>query len=362
MLSSSTVEPKGSPLLPPQRLVCWARVRPVLTVLVTLAAVVVFVVALEGKGHTFTAALHTAPLGLLGLAAGLQLLALLSRTEAWNVSVRAAGATVGRRCLYRAASVGSVASVANGQLSVAARIAVLRRSSPAGSPRVPALLGAEVPILATEAILAALTSFTLVGPLGLPWWVPLLCVGVTVTLGAGLCALAASRRRGLWTGLAVLRSLDGRSRVVALVLVAVLAQIARNYLILRSTGVAVSLFDSIAVLIAMVTISQLPLGPSVGAAATVLILGTHGVATVAAAGVLLTATGTAGALCFAAWAAGDWLVGSGRFARRDGGARDHGATERAYLRRPHQADLARAIHLPLAFTTRPRPWAAPAFA
>jgi hypothetical protein len=141
--------------------------------------------------------------------------------------------------------------------------------------------------------------------------------------------------------------------------VAVLAQIARNYLILRSTGVAVSVFDSIAVLIAMVTISQLPLGPSVGAAATVLILGAHGVATVAAAGVLLTATGTAGALCFAAWAAADWLGREGRQTRR---SRVRGATERAYLRRPPQADLARSIHLPLTFTTRPRPWAAPAFA
>ena len=82
-----------------------------------------------------------------------------------------------------------------------------------------------------------------------------------------------------------------------------------------------SLFDSIAVLIAMVTISQLPLGPSVGAAATVLILGAHGVATVAAAGVLLTATGTAGALCFAAWAAADWLVREGRQTQRSRDAR-----------------------------------------
>ena len=349
-------------MFPPNRQACRASVRPALTVLVTLAVVVVFGMALASKSDSFAAALHTTPLGLLGLAAGLQLLALLARTEAWNVCVKAAGATVGRRCLYRAASVGSVASVANGQLSVAARIAVLRRSSPEGSPRVPALLGAELPIVVTEAILAALTSFTLVGPLGLPWWVPLICVAVTVLLGAGLCTLARKRPRGLCSGLSVLRSLDGRSRVIALVLVAVLAQIARNYLILRSTGVAVSLFDSIAVLIAMVTISQLPLGPSVGAAATVLILGTHGVATVAAAGVLLTATGTAGALCFAAWAAADWLVQGRLEARPERSVRGHRATERAYLRRPHQADLARAIHLPLAFSTRPRPWAAPAWA
>jgi hypothetical protein len=348
-------------VLPPKLARCRARVRPALTVLVTLTVAVVLVVALAGKSDSFAAALHTAPLWLLGLAAALQLLALLSRTEAWHVCVRATGATVGRRCLYRAASVGSVTSVANGQLSVAARIAVLRRSSPEGSPRVPTLLGAEVPILATEAILAALTSFTLVGPLGLPWWVPLVCVAVTVLLGAGVCALAGHRRRGLCAGLAVLRSLDGRSRVVAFVLVAVLAQIARNYLILRSTGVAVSLFDSIAVLIAMVTISQLPLGPSVGAAATVLILGTHGVATVAAAGVLLTATGTAGALCFAGWAGLDWL-GHGRLSlRRARRPLDRGALERAYFGRQQPA-AGRALYLPLTFATRPRAWAAPAFA
>jgi hypothetical protein len=45
----------------------------------------------------------------------------------------------------------------------------------------------------------------------------------------------------------------------------------------------------------------------VGAAAVVLILGAGGVAATAAAGVLLTVTGTVGALCFAAWAALDRL-------------------------------------------------------
>jgi hypothetical protein len=68
-----------------------------------------------------------------------------------------------------------------------------------------------------------------------------------------------------------------------------------------------SLFDAVAVLIAMVTLSQLPIGPSVGAAAVVVILGANGAALAAAAGVLLTATGTAGALAYAAWAGVDRL-------------------------------------------------------
>jgi hypothetical protein len=54
---------------------------------------------------------------------------------------------------------------------------------------------------------------------------------------------------------------------------------------------------------------------SVGAAASVLILGPQGVSAAAAAGVLLTATGTLGSLCFAAWAGLDLLLGDGRGAR-----------------------------------------------
>ena len=263
------------------------------------------------QGDKFTAALSAAPLWVLGIAVALQILALGVRTEAWHVCVCAAGGTVPRRRLYRAAGVGYVVMAVNGHLAIAARIAALRRSAPRDSPRVPALMAAEVPILALEAVLAAIFSFTLVGPLALPWWLPLVAFAVTASLTAGLYALAR-RRGGLFTGLAVLRSLDGRRQVILLVLVAVGAQIARNWLMLQSTGIPVSLLDSIAVLIAIVTLAQLPVGPSVGAAATVLILGGHGIAAVAAAGVLLTATGIAGALSFAAWALIDRIWGSRR--------------------------------------------------
>src|SRR4051794_15873304 len=291
------------------------RARTGATVVAVLGVTTILIVVLAGQGPAFTAALSAAPLGLLVLVAALQLGALVMRTEAWHVCIRATGARVARRRLYRAASVGYVAMLANGQLGVAARIAVLRRTCPRDAPRIPALIAAELPILATEGALAAIWSFTLIGPLGLPWWVPIAAFVVMAGAGAGLCALARRRCGGFWSGLAVLRSLDGRGKVIGLVLVAVLAQIARNWLVLRATGTPVSLFDSIAVLIAMVTLGQLPFGPGVGTAATVLILGTHGVATVAAAGVLLTVTGTAGSLAFAAWALADWLVTRPRIKR-----------------------------------------------
>lgn len=68
---------------------------------------------------------------------------------------------------------------------------------------------------------------------------------------------------------------------------------------------AVVLFDVIAVLIAVVTLGQLPIGPSVGAAAAVTILGHDSIAATVAAGILLTATGTATGLAFATWAGPD---------------------------------------------------------
>jgi hypothetical protein len=188
---------------------------------------------------------------------------------------------------------------------VAARIAALRRSSPAVCPQVPTLIAAEMPILAVEATLAALASFTLVGPLGLPWWLPLIAFAVFATASAGLRKLALRTGREVWRGLAVLRNRAGGIRVIGLVLVAVFAQIFRNWLLLHAVGVDASVFDAIAVLIAVVSLGQLPFGLSVGAAASVLILGPEGVAAAAAAGVLLTATGTVGGLVFATWGALD---------------------------------------------------------
>jgi uncharacterized membrane protein YbhN (UPF0104 family) len=292
------------------------RARPLLTGLAALGVVGVMVTVLAGRRDEFVTALHAAPVSLLVLVAALQVLALVSRTEAWMGCVTAAGGRAPRRCLYRASSMGVVGGLINGQLAVAARIAALRRSAPADSPRVPAMIAAEFPIVAVEATLAALTSFTLVGPLGLPWWVPLVCLTVVGALVVALRRCASRRGRELWTGLASLRTSRSAVRLVAFVLVAVVAQIARNWLVLNAVGAHVSVFDAIAVLIAIVSLSQLPIGPGVGAAAALLILGPHGVAAVAAAGVLLTATGTAGALVFAAWALVDRAHEARRLRRR----------------------------------------------
>ena len=274
----------------------------------SLATAALLAFLLAGRRDEFAAALSSgAAAWVLVVTVLMQVVALLARSEAWHLCIQAAGGTVERRVLYRASSMQVLGGVINGQLGVAARIAALRRSSPAVSPQVPTLIAAEFPILAVEAMLAALASFTLVEPLGLPWWLPIIGLAVIATASAGLRRLALRKGRELWRGLAVLRSLRGGSRVIGFVLVAVFAQIFRNWLLLHAVGVDASLFDAVAVLIAVVTLSQLPVGPSVGAAAAVLILGSDGVAAAAAAGVLMTVTGTLGGLCFAGWAGADRL-------------------------------------------------------
>src|SRR4051794_36374912 len=267
----------------------------------------IVVIALWGKRHEFATAIEKAPLWLLGCAVLLQLVALLTRTEAWRICVLAAGGTIGRRRLYRASSMGYVGSLVNAQLGTAARIAALRRSAPEESPNVAPLLTAEVPIMVVEGMLAAIASVTLIAPLGLPWWGPLAFLAVALLVSSGLRSLARGTGRGLRRGLNVMRHLHGSAIIVALILVATFAQIARNWLVLHAVGVDVSVSAATAVLIAQVTLAQLPLGPSTGAASTVLILGPHGVAAVAAAGVLLTVTGTVGGGLFALWAVQDPL-------------------------------------------------------
>jgi uncharacterized membrane protein YbhN (UPF0104 family) len=290
--------PAPSPRISPRR---------ILTFALPLVVVGVLAAVLVHRRDAFVAALGAAPVWLLCFAVALQLLALLARSEAWRMCVGAAGSTVSRRCTFRASAFGGLIGIVNGQAGLAARIAALRRA-PGDCPRVGALVAAELPIVAVEVGLAALTSFTLLGPLGLPWWSAAICVSVATSLVAAAVALSRHRTTGMWAGLAVLRTVVGRSRVVGLVVVAIVSQIARNWLALHALGFDASVFDAIAVLIVLVTLSQLPIGPSVGAAAAVLILGTQGVALAAAAGVLLTATGMAGTLCFGGWAIVDRLL------------------------------------------------------
>lgn len=284
-----------------------ARRRGRLTATCSVLACAALAVVVAGRWGHFARAATTAPWWTLTAAAALQTLSLMSRSEAWNICVRAAGGTVGRRRLYRAAAAGYLGNTVNGELGFAIRIASLRRAAPHETPRALVLTATEVPIVLTEVALGTLTSFTLVDPLGLPWWTPIAGFCGVLAIVGGLARLARRHPSGWWHGLAALTERRHRIRVLLFVVLAVSAQIVRNWMMLHAVGVQASVFDATAVLIAVAVLGALPVGPGVGAGAMVLILGASGVAGVSAAGVLLTITGALGALGYAAWALCDRL-------------------------------------------------------
>jgi hypothetical protein len=144
--------------------------------------------------------------------------------------VHAAGGTVDRRHLYRAAGVGYIV---NGELGFAARIASLRRAAPRETPKAVVIAATEIPIMLMEVALAALFSFTLVAPLGLPWWTPLVGFCAVLAVVAGLARLARRHPSGWWRGVAALSEPRACTRVAVFV---VRGQVARNWLMLYASA------------------------------------------------------------------------------------------------------------------------------
>lgn len=296
----------------------WMRRHPVaVTVIGTAVVTAALVLGLWNKRDDFAEAFGSASALTLGLAVGTQVIWLLARSEAWHVCVEAAGGQVDRPRLYRAAAIGYVGNLFNSNLGFGLRIAALRRSAPDDSPPPSVLIAAELPIVVIEIALAAVLSFTLIAPLGMPWWAAVLIVLGATALIAGAGRFVRDRREGFWQGLEVLRGLQSRNVIIALVMFATGAQVVRNLIVLHGLGVDISVFDAVALLIAAAAVGLLPVGPTLGAATAVLILGSNGVAVVAAAGALLTATGAVGSLLFAGWAVLDGV----RVRRRSGGSR-----------------------------------------
>src|SRR3954451_6819515 len=91
------------------------------TVVGALAVAALLAVVLAGRRHEFAEALRAAPVWALVLAAALQIVALVSRCEAWRTCVGAAGATISRRRLFRAGGLGNLGRLLNAHLGAAAR-------------------------------------------------------------------------------------------------------------------------------------------------------------------------------------------------------------------------------------------------
>ena len=291
-----------------QRLIEFCRRRRTpLTIAVSVAVALLLAAVLAGRrARVRRRAVARASLWVLAGTALLQVVALVSRSEAWHLTIGAAGGTVdAARAVPRVEHAGGRRRAQRAPRSRGAdrrAAALVRGCLPAGADARRG--GVPDPRRRGDARRRCVVHAGRAARL--PWWLPLIVLAVVGLVSAGLRQLALRKGRELWRGLAVLRSLRGGSRVVGFVLVAVVAQILRNWMILRAVGVDASVFDATAVLIAVVTLAAARRS-GVGAAAAVLILGRDGVPAAAAGGLLLTVTGTLGGLCFAGWAGADHL-------------------------------------------------------
>jgi uncharacterized membrane protein YbhN (UPF0104 family) len=86
------------------RLRAFGRRHRAITVLGSLATAAALVLVLAGRGHELETALWSAAPWMLALTALLQIVALVARSEAWHLTIEAAGGTVDRRVLYCASS------------------------------------------------------------------------------------------------------------------------------------------------------------------------------------------------------------------------------------------------------------------
>ena len=167
---------------------------------------------------------------------------LIARSEAWHVCVTRRGGGLRAPAALPRGAIGYLGNIFNPSFGLAVRIAELRRTAPDNAPNAGTLVAAELPIVVIEIALAALCSFTLVAPLGVPWWAPLGALALGFAIVAAMSRLAQKKRKGFWNGLAVLRGLRHRNTIIALTIFAVSAQVFRNC---RLNGVGdVSVFDS----------------------------------------------------------------------------------------------------------------------
>jgi hypothetical protein len=210
-------------------------------------------------------AVSAVPVAALLALAGLHLLSLFARSEAWRLSLAAVAGAPPPRVVVHTANAGAfVAGALQAHAAMPARVALLRRLAPGSTPHPAHVAVADVPIFLLEvagaAALLALTD---------AWWAPV--AAVVLLVGA---RLAAGRRAT--RGLAVLA--DGRRRcaLAGLVACVVACGLARVWVALAVTHLDASPAAAAAAFAALGVFGLLPLGPSAPPGALLVVSGGAG--------------------------------------------------------------------------------------
>ena len=247
------------------------------------------------------AALGSVPAWAMVGAAALHVATLVLRSEAWRLTLAAAGGdSLSRSVVHGANAAAFLAGALQSQAALPARVTLLRRLAGDRAPRPGQICVADVPIFALElcATSALLIAAVLVGH-G-PWWVApgAFALALAVLLGARL-APERFAHRPIVRGLAILGDRRRRGRLVALVAGVAALTVARVWLILAVCGLPHGLDEVAWVVAALGIFGLLPLGPGAPPGATVAAIGSASVGAAVAAGLLLSASGIIAVLVYA---------------------------------------------------------------
>jgi hypothetical protein len=258
------------------------------------------------RGESGLDALRTVPPWSIAGATAAHLLTLGLRTEAWRTVLRAVDSTgLDTRTLHAANAGAFLAGTVQGQAAMPARIALLRRFGGRDAPGVAQIALADAPIfmfeVCTSALLAAVAS-TAIG--AIPEWVPwAMLLGALAILVALRIAFERLRQRRFAAGLGVLAQADLRNRLAVVVAGFTVMALLRTWIVLAAFGLPSDPAHVCLVLFTMGTVGLLPIGVGTGPAAMVAALGTTGLATATAAGMVVS---TATVLAVLLYAAGCW--------------------------------------------------------
>lgn len=261
------------------------------------------------------AALGSVPLWAMAGAVALHVATLVLRSEAWRMTLAAAGGdSLSRSVVHGTNAAAFLAGTLQSQAALPTRVALLRRLAGERAPRAGQICVADVPIFALE--LCATSALLIVAVLmgrG-PWWVApgAAALALVVLLGARL-APERFAHRPIVRGLTILGDRRRRGALVLLVGAIAALTVARVWLILAVCDLPHGLDEIAWVFAALGIFGLLPLGPGAPPGATVAAIGASSVGAAVAAGLLISASGILAVLVYAV---GVWIAPRLRDPRR----------------------------------------------
>lgn len=296
-----TASPDPDPVTPEPSPARAGRLRLLLSVAVPLAIIAVFAYVIANNWHEIVDAIKKTSPAQLVLVTALAFLTLLARTEAVVSCLTAMGARSRRRDIHAANSLTFLAATINHYVSSIVRGALLRRIDRERAPTIAQMVMVDTSTTLIEALVVGILIVFSASALRLPWWVAALILFACV---CGVFAALATRRRfghrELFRGLDVLVHSRQRAIVAALMVVVIVAQVARTFIVLHSVGLNPTLLQAVATFVAGGLLSSLFAGPGAGTAGGPLIVFGHSsLAASAAAGLELSITSLIAGILYA---------------------------------------------------------------